>query len=121
MNSLADESVGSPIIARLRRDRHRVDAIEELSPGIPDTAVLDRAVRYDLLLLAVDLDFGDLIFRERRPAPMAGVVLIRIGAAQNAQQKSALVEDTLAQLSPAQLAHHLTIITPNQVRMRPLP
>ncbi len=40
MNILADESVDSPIVARLRRDGHQVGYVAEMNPGIADEEVL---------------------------------------------------------------------------------
>ena len=62
MNLVADESVDSPIVERLRQDGHAVFYIAELDPGIDDGAVLDEANRSGALLITSDKDFGELVF-----------------------------------------------------------
>jgi len=64
VNLLADEGVDRQIVARLRRDGHNVRYVAEMSPGIPDEAVLDAANRGEALLLTADKDFGELVFRQ---------------------------------------------------------
>ena len=66
MNLLADESVDRQIVDRLRQDGHDVLYIAEVEPGIPDDAVFDRANEKAALLLTVDKDFGEIVFRENR-------------------------------------------------------
>lgn len=109
------------MIARLRSDGHVVDAISEQSPGLDDRSVLAQAVHYDILLLTRDRDFGDLIYRDRVPAPAAGVVLYRIPNTYTEDQVAAIVAAVFAQHTSDRLAHWLTIIEPSQVRQRPLP
>ena len=43
MNFGADEGIDAQIVARLRREGHVVWYVAEMSPGVPDTAVLDLA------------------------------------------------------------------------------
>ena len=43
MTFVADESVDSQIVERLRRDGHQVAYVAEMSPGIMDEAVLTES------------------------------------------------------------------------------
>jgi len=63
-------------IERLRADGHVVDSIAELSPGLPDANVLIRACQTGVVLITADKDFGELVYRHRRPH--AGVLLLRL-------------------------------------------
>lgn len=64
---LANESVDRPIIIRLRQDGHSIDySVAEASPGIGDEEVLRLANDLGALLLTMDSDFGELIFRLNR-------------------------------------------------------
>ena len=76
MKLLADESVEGPIVRRLRDDGHVIDWISEFSPGLPDWEVLARAYREGVVLLTFDKDFGELVYRQRKPH--AGVLLLRL-------------------------------------------
>lgn len=65
MNLLADEGVDRPIVEKLRREGHTVAYIAEMSPGIDDDTILDQANVNNALLLTLDKDFGELVFRCR--------------------------------------------------------
>jgi predicted nuclease of predicted toxin-antitoxin system len=73
---LADESVAGPIIARRRADGPVLEAIRETSPGISDVEVLARANTAGTVLLTVDKDFGELVWRDG--AIHQVIVLIRL-------------------------------------------
>jgi hypothetical protein len=73
---LADEGAESQVVARLRSDGHDIDYIAELAPGITDDDVLDRANSAGRLLVTVDKDFGELVFRLERVT--SGVLPVRL-------------------------------------------
>jgi predicted nuclease of predicted toxin-antitoxin system len=75
VNILADENADTPIVLALREDGHRVAYVRELEPGIDDRAVLQLANVDNALLLTSDMDFGELVFRQR--LIHAGVILYR--------------------------------------------
>ena len=45
MKILADESVDAPVVEALRDAGHDVEFVLEISPGIPDTDVLQLAIQ----------------------------------------------------------------------------
>ena|SRR6476469_3236659 len=73
---LADESVSGDIIAYLRNAGYDVVAIIEVARGTDDEDVLRRAVEDDRILLTIDKDFGELVFRNSQSH--VGVVLFRL-------------------------------------------
>ncbi len=75
MRFVADEGVEARIVERLRFEGHDVDYVAELAPGITDDEVLDLSNAGQRVLITVDKDFGELVFRLRRLA--AGVLLLR--------------------------------------------
>lgn len=78
---LADENFPMPSVRFLRRAGYDVAAILEDAGGSGDTEVLDRAVAEQRILLTLDRDFGELIFRYRRQdAPT--VIYFRINPPQ---------------------------------------
>jgi predicted nuclease of predicted toxin-antitoxin system len=76
---LADECVAGPVVARLRKAGHGVTYMAELAPSTTDPEAIAIAHREDRLLLTEDKDFGELVFRWKRP--VSG--LMRIAPDQN--------------------------------------
>lgn len=99
MRWLADESVEVSTIEALRIAGYDVEAIREIEPGAPDDRVLDRAHRRGRILITDDLDFGELVIRDRQPVP--GIVLLRLSAgspqwrAQRLLQVMAAIEERM--------------------------
>ena len=77
MNLLADEGVDRQIVDRLRHEGYSVLYVAEMDPGLADELVLDRANRAQALLLTVDKDFGELVFRQLKLT--SGVILFTFG------------------------------------------
>lgn len=114
MNIVADESVDGPVVAQLRRDRHRVDHVAEMSPGSSDNAVLDCANSQNAVLMTADKDFGELVFRLHRVS--SGVILIRLSGL-SAASKARMTSDALDAYG-ASMADAFTVICPGSVRIR---
>ena len=72
---VADEGVDRGVVERLRQNGHEVVYVAELSPSVPDEAVLQQANARRAILLTADKDFGQLVFAHARQS--AGVILIR--------------------------------------------
>jgi predicted nuclease of predicted toxin-antitoxin system len=114
MNLVADESIDGQIVYRLQQDGHLVHYVVEMKPGIPDDAVLDLANREAALLLTVDKDFGELVYRQGRIT--SGIVLVRL-AGLSPTHKADIVSSTLRKRR-MELRHAFTVITPGTVRLR---
>ena len=115
MNIVADEGVDRPIVERLRQDGHAVFYVAELAPSISDDTVLQLANTHAAVLLTIDKDFGELVFRLNRVA--GGVVLVRL---------EGLTSDTKARIVANAFRDHETemlsafsVIAPGIVRIRP--
>jgi predicted nuclease of predicted toxin-antitoxin system len=115
MNFVADEGVDAQIVARLRQVGHQVWYVAEMSPGVPDTAVLNLANQENAILITSDKDFGDLVYRQRQVTQ--GVVLLRLHGLP-AEQKAGLVI-TMIQQHGDELPKAFTVLTPQKVRVRP--
>ncbi|HEX9973169.1 MAG TPA: DUF5615 family PIN-like protein [bacterium] len=116
MNFVADESVDQQIVDRLRRDRHQVWSVAEMTPGISDNIVLDLANREDALLLTADKDFGELVFRQRLIT--SGVILIRLAGLS--QIKKAEIVAFAINKHGDELQRLFTVISPGIIRFRQL-
>jgi predicted nuclease of predicted toxin-antitoxin system len=63
MNFLANENLPFSSIDFIRKEGHLVISIAEISPGIFDKEVLDKASKENLIILTFDRDYGELIFK----------------------------------------------------------
>ena len=115
MNLLADESVDSQIVERLRHDGHEVLYVAEMEPGIPDDAVLERANEILALLVTADKDFGELIFRDKL-LTTDGVILIRL-VGLSAERKAKIVSDAFKERA-GEFSNHFSVISPGRIRIR---
>lgn len=73
---LADECCDMGLTAFLRKKGYDVSYISEQGTGAEDDTVLQKAYTENRILITEDKDFGELVFRLRKPA--AGVIFIRI-------------------------------------------
>ena len=87
MRLCANENIPEDCVIRLRQTGHDVLWIREAAPGMPDNAVLARALAEGRLLITFDKDFGELVFRRGAKASH-GIVLFR-----TAQPSAAVVAE----------------------------
>jgi predicted nuclease of predicted toxin-antitoxin system len=111
---VADEGLDRPIVQRLRQDGHEVFYVAEMEPGISDDQVLDLANERGALLMTLDKDFGELVFRAGRVT--CGVILVRL-AGLSSQRKSEMVAAEIGRYAD-ELMGAFTVIAPGQVRIR---
>lgn len=116
MRILADESVDVPVLRALREAGYDVSSILELSLGIADEEVLALARQQERLLLTVDKDFGELVFRLRLTG--AGVLLYRLEGFSNTE-KAAMVLQILQQHA-VELPTSFGVLTGKLFRLRQL-
>lgn len=64
MNLLADEGVKRQIVTGLRQAGYEVWYIAEMDPGISDDVILAQANTNQALLMTLDKDFGELVYRQ---------------------------------------------------------
>jgi len=114
MNLLADEGVDKPIVDKLRQDGHEVAYIAEMSPGIDDDTILRQANDSGALLLTLDKDFGELVFRQG--LVHAGVILIRL-AGLHSSTKAGVVATAIAE-HDTELLNTFSVISPGSIRIR---
>jgi predicted nuclease of predicted toxin-antitoxin system len=117
MKLLVDENVHADIVRWFRSLGHDVLYICESSPGDQDNELLALAREQNRVLITDDLDFGDLIFRQRLNS--TGVVLIRLHDAAIERRI-----DRLAKVWPFVQSHlpgRFIVISDKRVRVRPLP
>src|ERR1051325_1827653 len=115
MNFLADESVDGQIVERLRQNGHNVLYVAEMEPGITDDQVLEKANENQALLITIDKDFGELVFRLGRLHN--GVILIRLSGLSS-DKKAELVSIAVNQYLSS-FDNSFSVISPGRIRIRP--
>lgn len=78
MKFLADENIARDIVLSLQKDGHDVKWIAQESPGISDNGVLQCATKEERIIVTSDRDFGDMIFRDKKPHRGPGIILFRL-------------------------------------------
>jgi len=113
---LANENFPAEIVHHLRRRGDDVLYSAEEMVGASDSELLRKALADDRIVLTFDRDFGELVFRNRQPAP-SGVVLFRLR-----QQPPDLALGFLLAIfeSNPQLRGMFTACSPGHLRQIPL-
>ena len=114
MQFVADESCDFAVVRALRASGHEVIAVAEISPRVPDDAVLRLAREKARVLLTEDKDFGELVYVQKQQT--CGVVLLRFPGNSRASMARAAVEavKTLGD----KLSGRFTVIEPGRIRSR---
>ncbi len=76
MRFLIDENVSGSVIRYLRDQGHDVVCVADENVGMKDERILELAINTKRIILTYDTDFGDLVFRDRKPH--GGIVLVRL-------------------------------------------
>ena len=76
MRFLVDECTGPKVAAWLRVQGHEVFSVFDEARGIQDDTVIQKAHDENWILITNDKDFGEKVFRERRPH--RGVIFMRL-------------------------------------------
>lgn len=113
MEFLADESCAGPVICALRAAGHSVVAIAEISKGIPDERVMERAFSERRVLITEDADFGEMVYARGRPSP--GVIFVKFDRRARSAKTAAVVE-AVAKLGE-RLRDGFAVIAPGRVRL----
>jgi len=113
---LADENVDGRLVAHLRQAGFAVAWVSELMPAATDPDVLAEARRRQAILITDDLDFGELIYRQRLVG--TGIVLMRL-AGLCLTDKCRLMTDLLIRHG-VELQVSFTVVDAQRTRMRPL-
>lgn len=113
---VADECISVGIVASLREEGYDVRHVLEEAAGSSDDDVLSTAHSQDRIVLTEDKDFGDLVYRLRKPAK--GIIFIRIPIADR-HLKWPRLRKLLAEF-PERLPGHFVVLEKDKVRFRPL-
>jgi len=112
MRFLVDECTGPAVAHWLRAQKHEVFSVYEEARGMEDDEVITKAFAENWILITNDKDFGEKIYRERRPHK--GVVLLRLED-ERAVNKIAILQRLLEGYAE-QLTDQFVVVTERQVR-----
>ena len=112
MRFLVDECTGPAVARWLREQEHEVFSVYEEARGVDDNTVIAKAFVENWILITNDKDFGEKVYRERRPH--RGVILLRLEDERVANKIAAL--QRLLKSYAGQLASQFVVVTEKQVR-----
>ena len=116
MRLLANENIPQYVVDILREKGYDVTWIHIDAPGSSDEEALARARTEKRILITFDKDFGELVFRSRRPGN-PGVILLRIPMISS-EYVARLVVEILT--SRTDWEGHFSGVEEDRVRMRAL-
>jgi predicted nuclease of predicted toxin-antitoxin system len=109
---VVDECTGPAVAEWLRARGHEVFSVYEEARGIGDDAVISAAYYGDYILVTNDKDFGEKVYRERRPHK--GIVPMRLDDERAANKVEVLRR--LLEAYADRLAGHFVVVTERRVR-----
>lgn len=112
MRFLVDECTGPAVARWLREQQHKVFSVYEEARGMDDDEIVQKAFVENRILITNDKDFGEKIYRERRPH--RGVILLRLN-----DERAAIKIDVMRRLLAGyadRLADHFVVVTETRVR-----
>lgn len=116
MKLLADENIEQAMIDWLRHNDHDVIWAAEDMVSSPDRQLLELASSSSRILLTRDLDFGELVYREKRIS--TGIILLRISA--NNQSDRLMIFSNMWSEIEKHAQNNFLVITKYRIRIRPL-
>lgn len=114
MNILVDVSAGQAITDAILALGHDSVAVRDRDPKMADDAILAWAVAEGRIVVTMDKDFGELVFRSGQPH--AGVLLLRLEAAR-APERARVVTDIFTQYGD-QLPGRFSVYQDGRLRVR---
>ncbi len=113
MRFLADECTGSKVAQHLRDAGYEVFSVFDEALGMTDDEVLTKAADENWILITNDKDFGEMIFRMRRPH--RGVIFMRLDD-ERAANKIKVLEQLLENYAE-KLPEQFVTVTETKVRI----
>ena len=111
---LVDADAGLAVAETLRLAGHDVLFVGDLDWHMTDDDILSLAVHEQRIILTLDTDFGELVYRSRRLH--AGVLLLRVPGADR-REKSRIVQEIVNRYAD-QLSGHFAVYRQGRLRIR---
>ncbi len=112
MRFIVDECTGPKVAGWLRGEGHEVISIFDEARGIEDDDIIQRAYDEHWILITNDKDFGEKVYRERRPH--RGIIFMRLED-ERANSKIEVLRQLLESYAD-RLEDQFVVVTETQVR-----
>jgi predicted nuclease of predicted toxin-antitoxin system len=112
MRFLVDESTGPAVARWLREQGHAVFSVYDEARGSDDDTIIQKAFIENWILITNDKDFGEKVYRERRPHK--GIVFLRLDDERAANKINTL--QRLLDRYADRLAGNFVVVTESRVR-----
>ncbi len=112
MRFLVNESTGPAVAEWLRQKGHEVFSAFNEARGMADEDIIQKAFTENWILLPNDKDFGEKVYREKRPHK--GVILLRLED-ERACVKVEIIRRLLERYAD-QLSGYFVVVTESSVR-----
>lgn len=112
MRFLVNECTGPAVASWLSNESYEVFSVYEQARGITDNDILAKAFSENWILITNDKDFGEKVYRERKPHH--GVIILRLQD-ERAPSKIGAIQSLLEKY-PNQLIDCFVVVTEKQVR-----
>jgi len=113
MRFVVDECTGPAVAQWLRQQNHDVISVFDEIRGADDKEVIKIASEQNRILITNDKDFGELVFREKKPHK--GVILLRLED-ERVANKIAVLKNLLKKYENS-LSGHFIVVTETTVRI----
>jgi predicted nuclease of predicted toxin-antitoxin system len=112
MRFLVDESTGPAVARWLQTQGHVVFSVYDEARGSDDDTIIQKAFSENWILITNDKDFGEKVYRERRPHK--GIVFLRLDDERAANKINTL--QRLLDRYADRLAGNFVVVTESRVR-----
>jgi len=113
MQFMVDECTGPAVAQWLRDQGYDVYSIFEQSRGMNDDDIVEKAYAENRLLITNDKDFGEKIFRDKKPHK--GIILLRLDD-ERAKSKISVLKRLIENYSD-KLNHNFVVATEKRIRI----
>ena len=113
MQFMVDECTGPAVAQWLRDQGYDVYSIFEQSRGMNDDDIVEKAYAENRLLITNDKDFGEKIFRDKKPHK--GIILLRLDD-ERAKSKILVLKRLIENYSD-KLNHNFVVATEKRIRI----
>jgi predicted nuclease of predicted toxin-antitoxin system len=112
MRFLVDECAGPAVAEWLQTQGHEVFSVYDSARGMEDEKIVQKAYEENWILITTDKDFGEQVYRERKPH--RGIVLMRLSD-ERAKVKIKVLSQLLASYAD-RLPDQFVVVTEEKVR-----